>query len=108
MEESSRFVATTVKRFARGGGKRAKGILSAVGLTLLNALDTVFTSKVEHSITAGIITLDLDEDEENDSSTQSKVVQDIIHIVAKDTPTDGIGRLVQMMCHVYGCTRKQN
>lgn len=52
--------AKTVKRFARGGDKSAKGISNALELTLFNALEAVFTSKVERAITAGLITLDLD------------------------------------------------
>lgn len=35
-----------------------------------------------------------------------KVIQQIIDIVAKDSPTEGIRRLVQMMRSVYACTRK--
>lgn len=87
---------TTVKRLAKGSDRKAKGILSALGLILFNALDTVFASKFERNITAEILTVDLDEDEEKYSSNQSKGVQDIISNVPKGTPTDGIQRLVQM------------
>ena len=45
---------TTVKRFAKGGDKRAKGILSTLGLTLYNALGHVFASQVEQSVEAQI------------------------------------------------------
>lgn len=97
--------ATTVKRFAKGGDKRARGILNAIGLTLFNALDAVFASKVERAITAGLVSLDLDDDESTNANPTT-VVQEIIDIVAKDSPTDGIHRLVQMMRNIYGCTRK--
>ncbi len=97
---------TTVKRFAKGGDKRAKGILSALGLTLFNALDQVFSSQVEQSIAAGIINLDGDDDETVNLNKQFHIVHDIINLVAKDSPTDGIRRLVQMMRLVFNCTRK--
>lgn len=60
--------ATTVNICARGGDKRAEGILNALGLTLFNALDAVFASKVERVITSGLIALDLNEDEDNASN----------------------------------------
>lgn len=75
--------ATMARRFAKGGDKRAKEILSALRLTLFNALDSVFASKVERAITAGILCLDLDEEDDQDSVKQNQVVQDIIEIVAK-------------------------
>ena len=62
---------TTVKRFAKGGDKRAKGILSALGLTLYNALGQVFASQVEQSIAAGVINLDGDDNEFENVSKQS-------------------------------------
>ena len=98
--------ATTVRSFARGGDKKASGILNALGRTLFNALDTVFASKIERAITAGLISFEQDKDEEDSSNKQQKIVETIISIVAKDSPTDGVRRLVQMMREVYGCTRK--
>ena len=56
-------------------------------------------------ITAGIINLDTT-DEESEGGVERNVVQDIISIVAKDSPTDSVRRLVQMMRAVYACTRK--
>ncbi|PXF46073.1 hypothetical protein BWQ96_04173 [Gracilariopsis chorda] len=98
---------TTVKRFAKGGDKKAKGILSALGLTLLNSLDTIFSSQVEQAINAGIINLDEEEDTNDEHpNKQVGIVNEIIDLVAKDSPTDGIRRLVQMMRNVFNCTRK--
>ena len=97
---------TTVKRFTKGGDKRAKGILSALGLTLFNSLDVVFASQVEQSISAGVINLDGDDDENEKVIKQLHIVNDIIDLVARDSPTDGIRRLVQMMRLVFNCTRK--
>ena len=96
---------TTVKRFAKGGDKRAKGILSALGLTLYNALDHVFSSQVEQLIAAGVINLDGDDDATENANKQLDIVNSIIELVAKDSPTDGIRRLVQMMRQVFTCTR---
>ena len=53
---------TTVRRYTKCGDTRANGILNALGLTLFNALDTVFASKVERSIAAGIISFDEDDE----------------------------------------------
>ena len=53
----------------------------------------MFASKVERAITAGIINLDTTE-EESEDGVERNVVQDIISIVAKDSPTDGVRRLV--------------
>ena len=97
---------TTVKSFAKGGDKRAKGILSALGLTLFNALDQVFSSQVEQAIAAGVIILEGEGNNDENPSKQLGVVNDIIDLVAKDSPTDGIRRLVQMMRQVFNCTRK--
>ena len=97
---------TTVKRFAKGGDKRAKGILKALGLTLFNALAQVFSSQVEQSIAAGIINLDGDDGETVNLNKQFHIVHDIINLVVKDSPTDGIRRLVHMMRLVFNCTRK--
>lgn len=98
--------ATIVKRYAKGGDKRAKGILSSLQLTLFNALDTIFASKLERAITAGLLCLDLYEEVEINPIEKSTVVQDIISIVGKDSQTDGIRSVVQMMRNLYGCTRK--
>ena len=97
---------TTVKRFSKGGDKRAKGILSALGLTLYNALDQVFSTQVEQSIAAGEINLEGDDNEVENANKQINIVTSIIELVAKDSPTDGIRRLVQMMREVFSCTRK--
>ena len=97
---------TTVKRFAKGGDKKAKGILNALGLTLFNSLDQIFASQVEQAITAGVITLDEEDNDDEQPTKQINIVKDIIDLVAKDSPTDGIRRLVQMMRNVFNCTRK--
>lgn len=97
---------TTVKRFAKGGDKRAKGILSALGLTLYNVLDHVFASQIEQAIAADLINLEGDDDESENTTKQLHLVQDIVNLVAKDSPTDGIRRLVQMMRQVFNCSRK--
>ena len=89
--------ATTVKRFASGGDNKAQGIDNALGLTLFNALDNVFASKVERTVRAGLVSLDFEYEGESNASAQQQVVKDIISIVAKETPTDGTRRLVQMM-----------
>ena len=98
--------STTVSRLARGGNKRAKGILSSLGITLFNALDTVFAYNAERAITAGLVDLDLDDEDPATPTNQLELVRKIISIVAKDSATDGIRRLVQMMRDVFGCTRK--
>lgn len=84
----------------------AMGIQNALGLTLFNALDPIFSSKVERAVTAGLVSLDLDGEDDVSATEQHKVVQNIVNIVAKDTPTDGIRLLVQMMRNVYNCTRR--
>ena len=73
---------TTIKRFAKGGDKRAKGILSALGLMLYNALDQVFSSQVEQSIAAGVINLDGDDNKAENAIKQLQIVTSIIELVA--------------------------
>jgi len=97
--------ATTVKRFAKCGDKRANGIQNALGLALFNALDIVFAAKVEGAIIAGLLSLDLDDDDTSNHVTQYQILQDIIGIVAKDSPTDGIRRVVKIMRGVFESTR---
>lgn len=97
MAQTSSALVYNCKEICQRWRKIAKGILSALFLSLFNALDTVFASKVERTITAGILSLELDEDEEANHISQQKAVQQIISIVAKDSPTDGIRRLFQMM-----------
>ena len=63
----------------------------------------MFASKVERTVTAGLVSLDFLDEGESNASAQQQAVKDIISIVAKDTPTDGIRRLVQMMINVYSC-----
>lgn len=98
--------ATTVERFASGGDKRAKGIRNNFGLTLFNAIDTVLASKVERAVTAGLLSLHPENGDGIDGTARQNMNRRIINIVAKDTPTDGIRRLMQMMRNVYNCTRK--
>lgn len=77
-------------------------------MTLCNALDAIFSSKAECALTAGLLTLDLDGEYGGSASEQHQVVRNIVNMVAKDTPTDSIRRLVQMMQNVYNCTRKHD
>ena len=97
---------TTVKRFAKGGNRKAKGILSALALSLFNSLDQMFASQIEQAITASIINLDEEDSDDEDPSKQVLFVSNIINLVSKDSPTDGIRRLVQMMRNIFNCSRK--
>lgn len=56
-------------------------------------------------MTEGTISSDVD-DEEPTTANPNSGVQEIIDIFAVDLPNDGIGRLVQMMRNICGCTVK--
>ena len=93
--------------FAKGGDKRAKGLLRALGITLFNALDEIYSSKIEQAIAAGSINLEAADDDVMNPVKQLKTVDGIIELVAQDSPTDSIRRLVKMLRDVFACVRKE-
>lgn len=100
-----RMWATSVELYAEGGDTRSKGMMSALGITLYHAVDESFRSKLDRAIAAGILKL-RPAGNENPKKVQHEAVEAIIQIVAKDSVTDSIRRLVQMMRDIYACRRK--
>ena len=102
--------AQLVKLYAKGGDNRAKGMLNALDLTLYLSLERDQRNIVDNSTQRRLISLNMeDEIEEDDVSvmikTQFKRVDEIVNLVAKDTPTDGIRRLVRISQDIHKCAR---
>ena len=75
-------------------------------MSFYNSLDQIFATQIDQATIAGIINFDEEDNEEKDRNKQVLIVDDIINLVAKDLPTDGIRRLVQMMRNVFNYSRK--
>ena len=104
--------ARIIKQHARGGDNRAKGLMSALALALYFSLARDQRNIVDNAVQRNQLPLNLDEDYDSEEKTpaaivkeQSKLVDDIIQLVAKDTPTDGIRRLVKASQDIYQCIR---
>ena len=97
-----------VRSCARGGDWRAKGVANNLGITLFMALDYSFQEVIKSAMQNGEIVLVDDGDEDEAKLDQTKIVQQIVHMVAKDSDTDGIRRLVKMNRDVYSCIRDQS
>lgn len=100
-----RMWATSVELYANGGDTRSKGMMSALGITLYHAVDEAYRSKLDRAIAAGTLKLKPDADD-TPKKVQQAAIETIIEIVAKDSVTDSIRRLVQMMRDIYTCKRK--
>ena len=93
--------------YAKDGDKRAKGMLSALGITLFNALGDIYSSQIEQAIAAGSINLEASDEDVMNPVNQGKTVEQIIKLFAQDSPTDGIHRLVKMLRDAFACVRNK-
>jgi hypothetical protein len=93
-----------VKRMAQGGCSKAKAVNNALGESLYLAVDDAGRNKLDRAIASGILTMDSEEAEMD----QEDIVNTIIKVIAADSPTDGIKRLVSMLQDVHSCKRKQS
>ena len=99
-----------VKRYAKGGDNRAKGMLSALAFTLYYSLGRDQRNIVDNAIRCNLLQLDLDDDTEIQSltataETQFRLVDDILRLIAKDSPTDGIRRLFKASKSIHQYVR---
>ena len=97
-----------VRACARGGDSRAKGVANSLGIYLFMAVDYSFQEVVKSAMQEGRIVLVEDEEDELSTLDQKKVVEQIVNLVARDSDTDGIRRLVKMHRDVYSCMRNYN
>ena len=72
------------------------------------ALDYSFQEVVKSAMQEGWIVLVEDEEDELSTLDQKKVVEQIVNLVARDSDTDGIRRLVKMNRDVYSCMKNCN
>ena len=100
-----RMWATSVELYANGGDMRSKGMMYALGITFYHAVDEAYRSKLDRAIAAGTLKLKPGADD-TPKNVQQAAIETIIEIVAKDSVTDSIRRLVQMMRDIYTCKRK--
>lgn len=66
----------------------------------------MFASKVDRAVTAGLIVQDNESCTPESEKNQLKTVQDIVNLVAKDSPTDGVRRMVKMVRNI--CSRARS
>jgi len=99
-------MARIVKKLAKGGDSRAQGVASALGEALYAVLDESSRSRVDEVIAHGVIKFDTEE--EDSEQAPKEIVNLIIELIAQDSPTDGIKRLVKMSQDVYDCIRKSS
>eukprot|EP00737_Agarophyton_chilense_P000191 gb/GEZJ01000219.1/.p2 GENE.gb/GEZJ01000219.1/~~gb/GEZJ01000219.1/.p2 ORF type:complete len:409 (-),score=32.31 gb/GEZJ01000219.1/:2922-4148(-) len=90
-----------VKRMSDGGFKYARATWSALVDTLYLAVDDSVKQLLDHTILEGFLSLDRSEDDED----SSKMIEKMLNIVAEDTPTENVKRLVMMMKNIHQCTR---
>lgn len=93
-----------VKRMSDGGCKIAKATNSALGDSLYLAVDESSRYLLDHALHTGELSLDPAEDDPD----QSKMIEKILDIVAEESPTESIKRLVSMMQDVHQCVRHNN
>ena len=105
-----------IKQYTRGGDTRAKGLLSALALTLYFSLDRDQRNIIDNAVSCKQISLEIDDDANEPeqlslaatAKEQFKLVGEIVQLVAKDTPTDAIRRLVKTSQDIYHCTRDRS
>lgn len=106
--QAVRVWAQKIRSFAKGGDTKAKGIANSLGITLYSAMDYSFVQVIDSAITAGEFKLVADDDDENEVINQMELIEKIIKLVAKDSVTDGVRRLVKMSQNVHACNREKN
>ena len=93
-----------VQDAANGGDTRAKGLAASLALTVYRSLGTDAKELVKESIQCGELVLRPSADENSDEK-QTELVENIISIVAKDSPVDRIRRIVNLNARVCACVR---
>lgn len=106
--QSVRIWCQKLRSFAKGGDNRAKGIANSLGITLYSAMDYSFVQVVDSAIAAGDLKLVADDDDEDEVIDQKVVIEKIIDLVAKDSVTDGVRRLVKMSQDVHKCKHEKH
>lgn len=100
--------AQKIRSFAKGGDNKAKGIANSLGITLYSAMDNSFIQVIYSAITTGDLKLVANNDDDAEVLNQKEVIEIIIGLVAKDSVTDGVRRLVKMSQNVHACKRGKN
>lgn len=101
---------TVVRRHARSGDTKTKSIMNALSITLIFSLDDTSRQIVENAIPYGELDLEIDDDcEENTSPAKSQLslANEIVQLAARDPPTDGLRRMVEISQAIYSCEREK-
>ena len=88
---------------AKGSDSKAKSAYNAIGLTIYQSMDDTFAGKLDSTIDGGLLYVD---PEDSDETDPMDIVEKIIGLVAKDTVTETIRKLVSMLKEIYICKRK--
>lgn len=94
-----------VKEFARSGDNRAKGISNGLPYALMATLDALYRKLVESAVDSGELLLEQDKGESLLDVDQRRCIEKILILVAKDTDTDLVQRLLTLRRAVYYCKR---
>lgn len=78
---------------------------NSLGIMLYSAMHFSFVQVIDRAVATGELQMVCDDDDVV-TIDQKKVVEKIIDLVAKDSVTDGIRRLVRMSQDVHSCKRK--
>lgn len=98
--------ACTVLACAEGGDTEAKGMLSALWMSLFRSLSASRQQIAEKAVNTGEIVID--SIDPTYPTSKLDVIDPIINLVAKDTSTDTIRRLSRLNKEASSCTRKIN
>lgn len=79
-----------MKTYTKGGDKRPKGMLNALGITLYNALSDVYSSQIEQANASGNVTLEASDEDIMNPVNWIKTIEQIIYLVAQDFRKDSI------------------
>ena len=91
----------TLHYMAKSGDVNAKALSTLLGELLHGAMDEANADKIGRAISNDLLNLNPQDDD------QVKVIESIINLVAADSATEGVRRLVKIMRDLYSCRRNQ-
>ena len=102
--------ARRVQEYARGGDSKSQGVANSLGLTLYAFLEHSFQQVVDRAIDVGQLRIETTNYTNKDTPDPEQliIVEKIISLVAKDTRTDSVRRLVRLNRQIQHCTRKES
>lgn len=107
-ETSKKRYRDTLRRWVRilanvaNSDKKYKGILSAAGNLIYWACDVHAQDMLQKAELAGELNLDGSEDDED----RTNLVESIINIIAKESPTDKLRQEVELLTAIHNCERE--